>query len=144
MKKIVYLIDNNETNRSQLNSYLFSNFGSNFEIIEFSSFDECITWNQMPDLVITNQTLDAQKAMHLFKSMFNDIEFIFFTSQDSISNAVSLIENGAFDYIINNTNSINEIESNSLERLKKSIIQLFSNTIKYLSPTHTTKTFYFQ
>ena len=144
MKKIVYLLDSNRSNRIELNNYLLSIFGNSFEIIQFNDFEECILHNQIPDLITANQTFDAQKAMNIFKAMFNDVEFIFFTNQDSISNAISLIENGAFDYIINQPNSINEIEYNSLEILKRSITQLFSNTLRYLSPLQKQQTLYFQ
>lgn len=144
MKKIVYLLDDNKTNRKQLYNYLLSIFGDSIDIIQFNSFNESISHHQIPDLIIANQTLNAQKAMNIFKAMFNDVEFIFFTNQDSLSNAIELIENGAFDYIINKSNTANEIEYNSLEILKRSIIQLFSNTIKYFAPTHTQKTFSFQ
>jgi DNA-binding NtrC family response regulator len=144
MKKIVYLLDNNTAKRIELNNYLLSIFGNSFEIIQFNNFEECILHNQIPDLIIANQTIDANKAMNIFKAMFNDVEFIFFTNQDSISNAISLIENGAFDYIINQTNISSEIEYNSLEILKRSITQLFSNTLRYLSPLQKQQTLYFQ
>lgn len=142
MKKIVYLLGNNQSNKTQIDQYLSQPLNDSLEIIQFKSFDECISYEQIPDIVIVSEyqdrdIIDGEKAMKIFKSMYSDVEFIFFTNEDSISNAINLIENGAFDYIINKPKNINLIDEKTLEKLKKSISSIISTTYNYFTPNPT-------
>ncbi len=104
MKKRVVIIDDKESIGKILSLYL----SSEYECIYFDSALDLLDWLQqgeMPDLIISDirmpeMTGDELLAYLKKNELFKNIPIIILSGEDSSTNRIRLLEEGADDYIV--------------------------------------------
>ena len=104
-----------------------------YEIQSFGTGKECLAnLHQGPDIITLDYRLPDMKGLDVLKQIKeinDDIQIILISEQDDISVVVTLLQNGAFDYIVKSKdirerllNTVNNIRQGS--NLKKEIVNL--------------------
>lgn len=104
-----------------------------YEIQSFGTGKECLAnLHQEPDIITLDYRLPDMKGLDVLKQIKeinDDIQIILISEQDDIGVVVTLLQNGAFDYIVKSKdirerllNTVNNIRQGS--NLKKEIVNL--------------------
>ena len=104
-----------------------------YEIQSFGTGKECLAnLHQEPDVITLDYRLPDMKGLDVLKQIKeinDDIQIILISEQDDIGVVVTLLQNGAFDYIVKSKdirerllNTVNNIRQGS--NLKKEIVNL--------------------
>ena len=104
-----------------------------YEILSFGTGKECLdNLHQKPDVITLDYRLPDMKGLDVLKQIKEinpDIQIILISEQDDIGIVVTLLQNGAFDYIVKSKdirerllNTVNNIRQGS--NLKKEIVTL--------------------
>jgi DNA-binding NtrC family response regulator len=104
-----------------------------YEIQSFGTGKDCLAnLNQEPDVITLDYRLPDMKGLDVLKQIREineDIQIILISEQDDIEVVVTLLQNGAFDYIVKSKdirerllNTVNNIRQGS--NLKKEIVNL--------------------
>ena len=104
MKKKILLIDDKESIAKVISIYL----SAEFELIYFENPIKAIAWLQegnIPDLIISDIRMPEMRGdefLHYIKSnaLFSPIPVIMLSSEESTSERIRLLEEGADDYIL--------------------------------------------
>lgn len=103
MKKRILIVDDKSVIAKVVSLHL-----RDYECIYHSSALQSITWlteNDLPDLIITDlrmPEMTGQEFLHFLKSndLYKQIPVIILSSEDSTSDRIKLLEDGAADYIV--------------------------------------------
>ena len=103
MKSII-LIDDKSTIGKVVEAYL----KNDYNLIAFTNPLSALSWLQngnLPDLIITDirmSDMTGVELLHYLKNnlMFKDIPVIILSSEDSTSERIRLLDDGAVDYIV--------------------------------------------
>ncbi len=103
MKNII-LVDDKNTIGKVVETYL----KSEYNVVSFTNPLNAISWLQQghfPDLIITDlrmPDMTGNEFLHYLKSnvIFKDIPVIILSSEDSTSERIKLLDEGAADYIV--------------------------------------------
>lgn len=104
-----------------------------YEIQAFGNGKDCLAnLHQQPDIITLDYRLPDMKGLDVLKQIKEineDIQIILISEQDDIGVVVTLLQNGAFDYIVKSKdirerllNTVNNIRQGS--KLKKEIVNL--------------------
>ena len=104
-----------------------------YEIKSFTTGKDCLdSIHQAPDVVTLDYRLPDMKGLDVLKrikEINDDIQIILISEQDDIEVVVTLLQNGAYDYIVKSRdirqrllNTVNNIRQGS--NLKKEIVSL--------------------
>src|SRR5512133_2309223 len=104
-----------------------------YEIQSFTNGKDCLAnLHQQPDVITLDYRLPDMKGLEVLKQikeLNEDIQIILISEQDDIEVVVTLLQSGAFDYIVKSKdirerllNTVNNIRQGS--RLKKEIVNL--------------------
>lgn len=105
MKKKLLLVDDKETIAKILSVYL----GDVFDIVYFDNAVKAIEWltteGETPDLVISDIRMPEMRGDEFLtylknNALFKHIPVVMLSSEDSTSERVRLLEEGAEDYIV--------------------------------------------
>jgi two-component system response regulator AtoC len=137
-KKLVFVIEDNEqfaiTIQNELRKQLF------VQTLSFETAEVCFkSINEFPEVVIMNFDLDEQnpdamngsKALKTFKLLSPETKVIFYSKQDSLEIACNLLDQGAFDYVIKETDFTQKLESSSVKLLLKKVAKALENSFQY-------------
>jgi DNA-binding NarL/FixJ family response regulator len=127
---MILVIENNFLQNKQIISFLKSIFNKPIE--GYHSIEESISMCTFtPEIIIMNSffysvhfqnAVSGEKGVLLLKSAYPKSRLIIFSEQDSLNDAIKLIESGADEYIFKTSNFINKIENKSLIELKQKIL----------------------
>ncbi len=118
----IFVVEDNEW----YNKLLVHNLSLNpdFDIESYTNGAECIkNLNHQPDVVTLDYRLPDMKGIEVLKSIKqynNDIQVILISEQDDINVVVSLLKEGAYDYIVK-SNDIKERLHNTILNIQKNI-----------------------
>jgi two-component system, NtrC family, response regulator AtoC len=118
----IFVVEDNEW----YNKLLVHNLSLNpdFDIESYTNGTECIkNLNHQPDVVTLDYRLPDMKGIEVLKSIKqynNDIQVILISEQDDINVVVSLLKEGAYDYIVK-SNDIKERLHNTILNIQKNI-----------------------
>ncbi len=104
-----------------------------YEIQSFTTGKDCLAnLHQEPDVITLDYRLPDMKGLEVLKQIreiYDDIQIILISEQDDIEVVVTLLQNGAFDYIVKSKdirerllNTVSNIRQDS--NLKKEIVNL--------------------
>lgn len=104
MKKKILLVDDKETIAKVVSIYLNTDYDS----IYFSNPIKAIEWlneGNHPDLIISDIRMPIMRGdefLHYMKQneLYKDIPFMMLSSEESTTERIRLLEEGAIDYII--------------------------------------------
>ncbi len=118
----IFVVEDNEW----YNKLLVHNLSLNpdFDIESYTNGAECIkNLNHLPDVVTLDYRLPDMKGIEVLKSIKqynNDIQVILISEQNDIDVVVSLLKEGAYDYIVK-SNDIKERLHNTILNIQKNI-----------------------
>src|SRR5512147_2641713 len=116
----IFVVEDNEW----YNRLLVHNLSLNpdFDIESYTNGAECIkNLNHLPDVVTLDYRLPDMNGIEVLKSIKqynNDIQVILISEQDDINVVVSLLKEGAYDYIVK-SNDIKERLHNTILNIQK-------------------------
>ena len=104
MKKTILLVDDKTTIAKVVSVYL----GQDYNFIYFDNPIKAIEWLQggnFPDLIISDIRMPEMKGdefLHYMKNdeLFKNIPFVMLSSEESTTERIRLLEEGAEDYIL--------------------------------------------
>lgn len=104
MRKKILLVDDKETIAKVVSIYL----NKDYDTVYFSNPVKAIEWineGNYPDLIISDIRMPMMRGdefLHYMKNneLFRDIPFIMLSSEESTTERIKLLEEGAADYII--------------------------------------------
>ena len=116
----IYIVDDDPWYSEVLGYYLLQN--PDYEVNKFSSSREFLAQlSRKPDLVTLDYTLNDGNGIDVLKKIKQfdpDLPVIIISSQEDIATAISLIRNGAYDYLVKDNNT-NDLLLNSVRRLRE-------------------------
>ncbi len=116
----VFFVDDDEAFREPLKKYLEQECFPLASIKTFETGEECLNaMEENPDLVILDFFLNSRikEAMNglgilkLITSKYPSVPVIMLSSQDDVSTAVQMINNGAFDYVTKSSSAFVKIKN---------------------------------
>lgn len=146
----IFILDDEPWYGTMIQHYLSQNAG--FRVERFESTNEMLSQlYKKPDAITVDFSMpdiNGQEAMQLIRSQLPDVPVIIISGQEDIQTAIALLKDGAFDYILKDSNTtkrlwntlqhIREIGmlKRQLEGLKNEVVKKydFSNTMLGKSP----------
>ncbi|AUT03516.1 hypothetical protein CLI64_25650 [Nostoc sp. CENA543] len=105
----VVLVEDSETDRIIYSRYLKQHGQNLYRIIEFDNGEDALAWCQqtMPDILLIDFLLPDMNGLEFLQHLYQQtnqswIPAIIITGQENIELAVTLLKNGAQDYLVKN------------------------------------------
>ncbi len=141
----IFVLDDEPWYGTMIQHYLSQN--SEYIVERFEDANELLAQlHKKPDAITVDfamPNINGQEAMHLIRRQMPDVPIIIISGQEDIQTAIALLKDGAFDYILkdsdttkrlwNSLHHIHEIKilKKQLEGLKNEVVKMydFSNTM---------------